>query len=124
MALGITFLMYLGVAALSFIDKRSLFMYPEDKPRIHIEWRNRWKAFLGKNIEGTIYEKENKLFKSIGYFKEPESPVDLFLFLALIITVIDILITQSVFIINQLSYLFWLILISLTIFIMAKRKAL
>ena len=80
-ALGLTFLVYLVFVALSFVEKRRFFVFPEYKAvRFFDRLQKRWKAFLGRNNEGTIYEKENKLFDSLRMGKEPESPIDIYFF--------------------------------------------
>ena len=123
-ALGLTVLVYLGFAALSFIDKRLLFIFLEDKPQKYFgKWKKRWKAFFGKNIEGTIYEKENKLFTSLRMRKELESPVDIYLFVAIILVLVTILVTLSILTPNQFAYSFWLLIMPITFFFVARRKA-
>jgi hypothetical protein len=93
-ALGVTFLMYLGFAALSFIDKRLFFIFPEDNPQGHFDkWKKWCKAFLGKSTGGTIYKKENKLFASLRMRKELELPVDVFIFMCIVLVVLYILVT-------------------------------
>lgn len=123
-ALGLTFLVYLGFAALSFIDKRLLFIFLEEKPQKYFgTWKKRRKAFFGKNIEGTIYEKEDKLFTSLRMRKEPESPVDIYLFMAIILVLVNILVTLSTLTPNQFAYSFWLLIMPF-FFVAVRRKAL
>ena len=46
--------------------------------------KNRLEVFLGSKIERTVYEKENKLYLSLGVKKEPEFPIDVLIFVILI----------------------------------------
>lgn len=122
-ALGVAFLMYLGFAALSFIDKRLLFIFPEDNSQGHFDkWKKRCKAFLGKSTEGTIYGKENKLFNSLMMKKEFESPVDVSIFTSIVLVLLCILVTRSIITPNQLGYLFWLLIMPIACFFVARRK--
>jgi len=117
-ALGLTFLVYLVFAAVSFIDKRRFFIFPEYKAlRFFDRLKKRYEAFSGGNIEGTIYEKENKLFGSLRMVKEPESPVDIYLFITIIWGIQSILLALSA--LNE----FWLILVFIPFFFLLKRKA-
>jgi hypothetical protein len=79
------------LAVFSFVDKRLLFIFPEYKlfpddkrQRGSDKWKKRWKAFSGKEIEGTIYEKENELFKSLKMIKIAEQDVDIALIMSCI----------------------------------------
>jgi len=109
-------------AVVSFIDKRRFFIFPEYKPRGFFDKLKKWfESFLGKNIEGTIYEKENKLFHSLRMKKEPEYPVDIVLFMFIIIFALAILDTLSM-LPNQVHSLVWL-LIALSLFFFVRRKA-
>ena len=122
-ALGLTFLMYLGVAALSFIDKRLLFIFPEDNPQGHFDkWKKWCKAFLGKSTGGTIYKKENKLFASLRMGKKIESPVDLFIFMAIALVVLYILVTLSILTPNQFEHSCYLLTVSIIFLLVARRK--
>lgn len=122
-ALGLTFLMYLGFAALSFIDKRLLFIFPEDNSQGHFDkWKKQCKAFLGKSTEGTIYKKENKLFASLRMGKEFESPVDLFIFMAIALVVLYILVTLSILTLNQCEHLCYLLIVSIIFLLVVRRK--
>lgn len=124
-ALGLTFLIYPVFPALSFIDKRLLFIFSEDRPNgCFDKCKKRYKAFLGKDIEGTIYEKENKLFKSLNMGKEREFPVDILLFVVIILFILDILATLSILTPTQFAYSFWLLILPITLFFVARRKAL
>ena len=71
---------------LSFIDKRRFFLFPEyDALKFRDRMKKRMEAFFGSKIEYTIYEKENKLYQSLGVGKVTEAPVDLLIFVLLII---------------------------------------
>ncbi len=123
-ALGLTFLIYLGFVALSFVEKRRFFVFPEYKAiRFFDRLQKRWKAFLGRNREGTIYEKENKLFDSLRMGKEPESPIDIYLFMAIAIIILSILAAQSIITYLQYALSFWLVVLPFTLFLALKRKA-
>ena len=123
-ALGLTFLVYLGFVALSFVEKRRFFVYPEyDAIRLFDRLKKRWKAFLGRNNEGTIYEKENKLFDSLGIGKEPEFPVDIAIIVAIILCALEVLVILSILPPISLAYLFWLLLMPLLILFTGTRKA-
>jgi hypothetical protein len=123
-ALGLTFLVYLGFVALSFVEKRRFFVFPEYKAiRFFDRLQKRWKAFLGRNKEGTIYEKENKLFDSLRMGKEPESPIDIYLFMAIAIIILSILVAQSIITDLQYALSFWLVILPFTLFLALKRKA-
>ena len=123
-ALGVTFLMYLGFAALSFIDKRLFFIFPEDNPQGHFDkWKKWCKVFLGKSTGGTIYGKETKLFTSLRMKKESELPVDFSIFMVIALLVLYILVTLSILTLNQLGYLFWLLIMPIMCFFVARRKA-
>lgn len=123
-ALGVTFLMYLGFAALSFRDKRLLFIFPEDNPQGHFDkWKKRCKAFLGKSTEGTIYGKENKLFDSLRMRKELELPVDVFIFMCIVLVVLYILVTLSILTLNQFEHSCGLLTVSIICLFVARRKA-
>lgn len=130
-ALGLYSELVLFSATFSFIDKRLLFIFPEYKPQgLFDKCKKRLKAFLGKNIEGTVYEKENKLFNSLKMIKVEEPFVDAIL-LSTIILVVPMGISLFGVEIGLLTYnqlvLIFLILPSLslilTIFLRAKRKA-
>lgn len=123
-ALGLTFLVYLVFVALSFVEKRRFFVFPEYKAvRFFDRLQKRWKAFLGRNNGGTIYEKENKLFDSLRMGKEPESPIDIYLFMAIAIIILSILVAQSIITDLQYALSFWLVILPFTLFLALKRKA-
>jgi hypothetical protein len=73
-------------AVFSFVAKRRLFISLDykgflwDKSQKGSDKRKtRWNAFSEKESEGTIYDKENKLFKSLNMRKIPEQGVDIYL---------------------------------------------
>jgi hypothetical protein len=108
--LGLIFLLYLCFGALSFVEKRRFFVFPEYKAvRFFDRLQKRGEAFLGWKTEGTIYEKEDKLFHSLGMRKEPELPIDIFLFLIVISLGLSLL--SGLFIISETktTYLIWLL---------------
>ena len=85
MVVSIIIGLYLLNLALSFVDKRRFFLFPEyDALKFRDRMKKRLEAFLGSKIERTIYEKENKLYQSLGVRKEPEFPIDVLLFVILI----------------------------------------
>jgi hypothetical protein len=84
--------------ALLFIDKRRLFM------------------------KGWIYDKENKLFQSLNVAKGPETPIDIFLFTAIII--LPLLITLSIVLsIKGAHYAYAFLLLLIPLFLWLRRKA-
>jgi len=84
MVVSIIIGLYLLNFALSFVDKRRLFLFPEyDALKFRDRMKKRLEAFSGSKIERTIYEKENNLYQSVGVRKEPELPIDLLIFLIL-----------------------------------------
>jgi hypothetical protein len=123
-ALGLTFLIYLGFVALSFIEKRLFFVFPEYKAvQFFDRLKKRGEAFLGWKMEGTIYEKEDKLFHSLGMGKELESPIDVYLFMVIMLIISSILVTRSVITILQYAISFWLLILPITLFFALGRKA-
>jgi hypothetical protein len=109
---GLFFLIYLGFATLSFIDKRLFFIFTDNKAQGYFDlWKKRLKAFLGINIKGTIYEKETKLFRSLGIAKEPETPIDIILFFILFTGVTAMLSGLSIFIASVAENLSYLLLL-------------
>jgi len=85
MMISIIIGLYLLSAALSFVDKRRFFLFPEyDALKFRDRMKKRLETFFGSKIERTIYEKENKLYQSLGVRKEPELPIDVLIFLILI----------------------------------------
>ena len=85
MVVSIIIGLYLLSLALSFVDKRRFFLFPEyDALEFRDRMKKRSEVFLGSKIERTIYEKENKLYQSLGVRKEPEFPIDLLIFVLLI----------------------------------------
>jgi len=85
MMISIIIGLYLLSAALSFVDKRRFFLFPEyDALKFRDRMKKRLETFFGSKIERTIYEKENKLYQSLGVRKEPELPIDLLIFVILI----------------------------------------
>jgi hypothetical protein len=122
--LGIYFLLYLGLTALSFIDKRLLFIFLENKPKGYFDkWKRRYNAFLGKDVRGTIYEKENKLFNSLRMGKEPEWPIDILLLMVITLGILEILVILSILPVTWIPYLFWLLIMPFVIYLMLLRKA-
>ena len=130
--LGVNLVLFLGLALFSFIDKRLLFIIPEYKLQGHFDkWKKMWKAFLGNNIEGTIYEKENKLFDSLKMRKNIEPGVDILLlyiiiFVALVILEVLLGVLGSFLTFNQFIFTFYLLFLlsPIPVFLfMAKRKA-
>ena len=88
-AVGMVVLIIIGLyllnLALSFVDKRRFFLFPQyDALKIRDRMKKRSEAFFGSKTERTIYEKENKLYQSLEVRKEPEFPVDLCIFVILI----------------------------------------
>lgn len=123
-ALGLTFLVYLVLVALSFEEKRHFFVFPEYKAvKFFDRLQKRWKAFLGRNNEGTIYEKENKLFDSLRMGKEPEFPVDIVLIMAIILCALEVLVMLSILPPTSIAYLSWLLLMPFLILFTRIRKA-
>lgn len=114
----LVFLLYLVVAAISFIDKRRIFIYPENKPRNYFDlWKMRYNAFVGKNKTETVYLKENILFKSLGMEKKPELEIDIFLLIIFVIFLLSLFKTFN----STLFSLAYLIGAILLIFFMKKR---
>ena len=111
------------IVFLSFIDKRRFFLYPEYEA---IELRDRMKkrseAFLGSKIKSTIYDKETKLYRSLGMvFKDAEQPVDiiiLIIFAAFFFWIIPVGVNIYLF-----AYLFWLLILPLTLILVRRRSA-
>lgn len=123
-ALGLTFLVYLGLVALSFVEKRRFFVFPEYKAIMLFDrLQKRWNAFLGRNNEGTIYEKENKLFDSLRRGKETEFPVDIVLIMVIILCALEVLVMLSILPPTSIAYLFWLLLMPFLILFTRIRKA-
>lgn len=125
LALGLTFtilflILYPLSAALSFLDKRRFFMFPEYRAlRFFDRLKKRFEAFLGRAIEETIYEKENQLFHSLGMGKEPEPPIDIYLFSAILIGLISMLEFVVLLTLNQ----FWLVIVFIPFFFLLGRRA-
>ena len=126
-ALGLTALIMalveFVIVFLSFIDKRRFFLYPEYGA---IELRDRMKkrseAFWGSKIRSTIYDKENKLYRSLGIeSKDTEQPVDiiiLMIFAAFIFWIIPVVLNIYLF-----AYLFWLLILPITLILVRRRSA-
>jgi hypothetical protein len=138
------FILYpiLVLIMLSFIDKRRLFIFYEDAALGFFDrLKMRLKAFLERDREGAIYEKENLLFHSLRMRKKAELPIDLLftpIIILIIVTVIDsllflflaaIFITISLITSSQHPYFFLLILLMTLIpsflawFLALRRKA-
>ena len=84
MGVSIIIGLYLLNLALSFVDKRRFFLFPEyDALKFRDRMKKRLETFFGSKIERTIYEKENNLYQSVGVRKELELPIDLLIFLIL-----------------------------------------
>jgi hypothetical protein len=71
--------------------------------------KKRLKAFLGSKIERTIYEKENKLYRSLRVSKAVEIPIDCF-FLVLLIVNITFQFTENIIILYILLIIMLLLL--------------
>lgn len=129
-SLGFFLELFLSLALVSFIDKRLLFIFPGYKlfPEDKLQGRSdkakkMWKAFLGKEIKGTIYEKEDILFKSLKARKNVEQDVDIVL-LEFIITIIVIIpFAVKPFLVVILASCFFLPLIIFCLYVSVKRKA-
>lgn len=132
-SLGFYLELFLSLALVSFIDKRLLFIFPGYKlfPEDKLQGRSdkekkRWKSFLWKEIKGTIYEKEDILFKSLKARKNVEQDVDIVL-LEFMSTIIYIIITfalfsEKLFLLAILPSCFFLPLMIFCIYVSVKRK--
>jgi hypothetical protein len=115
--------LYLLNLALSFVDKRRFFLYPEyEAIKLRDRMKKRSEAFLGSKIRSTIYDKENKLYRSLGIeFKDAEQPVDimiLMIFAAFFFWIIPVGVNIYLF-----PYLFWLLILPITLILVRRRSA-
>ena len=89
---GVYLEFFLVSVCYSLIYKRLLFIFPRYKFQGRFDkWKKMWNAYLGEKIEGTIYEKENKLFNSLKMKKISEGPLEISLFACIFVVALFIL---------------------------------